>query len=89
MHLTQVQMHFSHFHSDGLFFNVKTRITYTQKEAGEVKKKISLTTKEDIPKNSAIPPHTPNNALSVDDFVSLCIFIPTYMVLFTATIKTL
>jgi hypothetical protein len=49
------------------------RIIYTQKEAGEVKKKISLTIKEDIPKNSAIPPHTPNNALSVDDFVSLCI----------------
>lgn len=37
---------------------------------------INLMIKEDIPKNSAIPPHTPNKALSVDDFVSFCIKSP-------------
>lgn len=31
--------------------------------------KINLTIREDIPKNSAIPPHTPVKALSVDDFI--------------------
>ena len=32
---------------------------------------INLTANEGIPKYSAIPPHTPTIALSVDDFLSL------------------
>ena len=32
--------------------------------------KINLTINEDIPRNSAIPPHTPYTALSVDDFLN-------------------
>ena len=58
------------FHSDSLSFKDQTRNTYIQAETEAVKKNISLTIKEDIPKNSAIPPHTPNNALSVCDFVN-------------------
>lgn len=41
-----------------------------QKEMPTVKKNISLTIKEEISKNSAIPPQTPNNALSFEDLVS-------------------
>lgn len=37
-----------------------------------VNKNINLTIKEDIPKNSAIPPHTPCNTLSADDLINLC-----------------
>ncbi len=33
---------------------------------------INLTIKEEIPKNSAIPPHTPYNALSVEDLINFC-----------------
>ena len=32
--------------------------------------KINLTIKEEIPKNSEIPPQTPNKTLSVDDLLS-------------------
>lgn len=46
-----------------------------------VKKNISLTIKEEMPKNSAIPPQTPYNALSVEDLVSfLYIKYPSLMV---------
>ncbi len=31
---------------------------------------MSLIAKGDIPKYSAIPPHTPNNTFSLDDFVN-------------------
>lgn len=43
---------------------------YTHKETENVRKNSNLTTKEDIPKNSAIPPQTPIKDLSVDDFVN-------------------
>lgn len=47
------------------------------KLAGGKKINISLTAKEDIPKNSAIPPQTPEKDLSVDDFLNLfCKLIP-------------
>lgn len=59
-------------YSDGLSSKVQTRSRYTQKVTEAVKKNISLTIKEDILKNSAIPPHTPYNTLSVDDFLNLC-----------------
>ena len=42
---------------------------YISKEPG-IKINISLMLKEEIPKNSAIPPQTPNRDLSVDDFLN-------------------
>lgn len=47
------------------------RITYTRKDPGIVKRKISLTLKGEIPKNSASPPQTPNIDLFLDDLLSL------------------
>jgi hypothetical protein len=35
------------------------------------KMNMSLTAKDDIPKNSAIPPQTPDIDLSVEDFLNL------------------
>src|SRR5699024_7889676 len=71
-HLSQYK-----FYNDGLSFNAQIRIIYTHTETEAVKKNISLTTKGDIPKNSAIPPQIPYKTLSVDDFLSLfCIVIP-------------
>lgn len=52
---------------------------YMSKLAGK-KINISLTPNEDIPKYSAMPPQTPNKALSADDFLSLfCIAIPLFV----------
>jgi hypothetical protein len=50
----------------------QTRSRYTQKDTEAVKKNINLTIKEEMPKNSAIPPHTPYNTLSIDDFLNFC-----------------
>ena len=57
--------------------NKTARIKYIKKETG-VKININLTIKGEIPKCSAIPPHTPNNAFSFDDFVNLFNVIPPY-----------
>jgi len=50
------------------------RIIYISKVAGKNNIKISLTIKEDIPKNSAILPQTPDSDLSIDDFLNFSIF---------------
>lgn len=58
------------FNKVGFSSNAQTRIKYIQNETVAVTKNINLTPKGDIPKNSAIPPHTPYKALSFEDFIS-------------------
>ncbi len=57
-------------YSEGFSVNDAARMIYTQKEAGQVMINMSRTTRDEMPKNSAIPPHTPNKDLSLDDFIS-------------------
>jgi hypothetical protein len=64
-------------------FNTLVRNIYTKIEMGVVTKNNTLTIKEDIPRESAIPPHTPNSALSVVVLVNFCnISIPPLVYLF-------
>lgn len=53
----------------GLSGSVLASIMYISKLPG-MKINMSLTIKEDIAKNSAIPPHTPAIDLSFDDFLN-------------------
>ena len=50
---------------------VLERIIYINREAGIVIAKINLIKKGEVPRNSPIPPHTPFNDLSLDDFINL------------------
>lgn len=69
------------YNDGGLSDIVLARIIYMSKLAGK-KINISLTANEDIPKNSAIPPQTPDKDLSVDDFLNLfCKLIPPFIFL--------
>lgn len=54
------------------------RITYNTGETG-TKKKINRIKNGVMPKNSAIPAHTPDKTLSDDDFVNLFIKIPPWI----------
>lgn len=64
---------YSRYKDGGLSGSVLARMIYINKDPG-VMINNSLTEKDEIPKNSPIPPQTPHNDLSIDNFIKGLLF---------------